>query len=591
MLAYRKEIDGLRAIAVIAVLLFHADYLPKGYLGVDIFFVISGYLITNIITQQLNEGNFSLVHFYERRIRRIVPMLLLVSIIALSMGYFTLLPDDLENLSESVIASNLFANNILLLLTRGYWDIANTYKPLLHTWSLGVEEQFYLLFPFILIGLSKLRWSKKKTIITLVFLIALSIASNFIVQKNTFHFYSPSSRFYQLAIGALLVFIKPITHQLGINKIIAAISFCTILLMLFISYQFSPFASSLIITIATALLIHCYSQNPFLILLEQSPIVFIGKISYSLYLWHQLVICYYKITVSDTISLASFCAITLFIFLLSIITYYFVETPFRCTQTISRRILLTVISIATCLALTAATVLYLKKGIVKDVPEIDIYVNKPNQVDAYWQYNERVYKMDKPFANNGKRKLLVVGNSYARDFVNMLLENNYTDSFDISFKTRFLKPATKQRIKEADIVIAGNAIDSNYLKEFCNINQIDKGKILVIGTKNFGANYNLLFNTLPKNEKCGARISVLDHVLTINANTKKQIGKNYVDLLGLILDKNNQVPAFTPDCKIIAQDHKHLTKYGAKYLGSLLVKDSVFKHFITHLPYYNIHSK
>lgn len=590
MLAFRKEINGLRAIAVIAVLLFHADYLPKGYLGVDIFFVISGYLITRIITQQLNEGNFSLLHFYERRIRRIVPMLLLVSIIALSIGYFTFLPDDLENLSESVIASNLFANNILLLLTRGYWDIANTYKPLVHTWSLGVEEQFYLVFPLILMGLSKLRLSKNKTIVTLGLLVILSIASNFIAQKNTFHFYSPTSRFYQLAIGALLVFFKPII-QLSINKAITTISFCTILLMLVIPHPFSPFTSSLIITFTTALFIHFYSQSLIVIALEQPPILFIGKISYSIYLWHQLVICYYKITVNDTITVASFVIIASLILLLSIATYYFVETPFRNRQSINTKLLVTTLCVTTCITITAATILYLKKGIVKNVPEIDIYVNKPNNVNAYWQYNERVYKMDKPFANNGKRKLLVIGNSYARDFVNMLLENNYADSFDISFKTSFIRPATKQRVQESDIIIAGNPIDSLSLNRFCSTNHLDKSKILVVGTKNFGANNNLLFNTLSPSDRCSARVNVVATYLKNNISIKKEIGNNYVNLLALLQNEKQQVPVFTPDCKMIAQDYKHLTKYGAKYLGSLLIRDSAFKYFIRHLQEFSINKK
>lgn len=582
--------DGLRAIAVIAVLLFHADYLPNGYLGVDIFFVISGYLITRIIAQQLNEGSFSLLNFYERRIRRIVPMLLLVSIIALAIGYYTFLPDDLENLSESVIASNLFANNILLLLTRGYWDIANTYKPLVHTWSLGVEEQFYLVFPLILMGISKLRLSKNKTIVILGLLVILSISSNFIAQKNTFHFYSPTSRFYQLAIGALLVFIKPII-QSGINKAITFFSLCTVLLMLVIPHQLSPFTSSLIITIATALFIHCYSQSLIVIALEQPPIRFIGKISYSIYLWHQVVICYYKITVSDTITLASFAVITTLILLLSMATYYFVETPFRNKLTVNNKLLVTTLCFTTCITITAATILYLKKGIVKDVPEIDIYVNKPNNVNAYWQYNERVYKMDKPFANNGKRKLLVIGNSYARDFVNMLLENNYKDSFDISFKTSFIRPATKQRVQESDIIIAGNPIDSLSLNRFCSTNHLDKRKILVIGTKNFGANNNLLFNTLSPTDRCTARVNVVASYLKHNAAIKKEIGNNYVNLLALLQNDSQQVPVFTPDCKMIAQDYKHLTQYGAKYLGSLLIRDSAFKYFIRHLQEFSINQK
>lgn len=144
---YRTDIDGLRAIAVISVILFHLGYLPNGYLGVDIFFVISGYLITGIVFNEVIENRFSILKFYERRIRRIIPLVLFTTFIAFLPGVFFMLPDDLENLCQSIIASNFSMNNILMYITSdNYWDVRNDYKPLMHTWSLGIEEQFYLLY-------------------------------------------------------------------------------------------------------------------------------------------------------------------------------------------------------------------------------------------------------------------------------------------------------------------------------------------------------------------------------------------------------------------------------------------------------------
>ncbi len=588
MLQYRKEIDGLRAIAVFAVIIFHAGYLAHGFLGVDMFFVISGYLITRIINNQLANNCFSLLRFYERRIRRIVPMLLVISIIALGVGYFTFLPDDFENLNESIIASSLFANNILLLLTRGYWDIANTYKPLVHTWSLGVEEQFYLLFPLLLILIYKLRFTKKKIQLSLIALIILSIASNFIAQKNTFHFYSVTSRFYQLAFGALLVYLKTPTNK-TINKVATILGFIGILVLLLLPHNLPSFSASLLITVCTASLIYYYQQPLLTPILQNKPIVFVGNISYSLYMWHQLVFCFFRITINDDISITHAAILIVLIFLLAIISYYTIENPFRNKQFMATKPMLITIIAATTVIISIASIFYIKHGIVRDVPEIDIYLNKPNQVDAYWQYNERVYKMDTDFKNSGKQKLLVIGNSYARDFVNMLLENNYTDSFDISFKTKFFLPSTKQRVQQANLIIIGNPVDSNFLNQFCSINSIDKHKIIVVGTKSFGANNNLLFNTLSSSERCKAKVPIEERYININTKTKAEIGHNYVNLIGLLLNKNNQVPVFTPECKMISQDYKHLTKYGAKYLGSLLVNDSCFNHFIKHLSNYNIH--
>lgn len=137
----RNDIDGLRAVAVLGVVLNHAGLsaLPGGFVGVDIFFVISGFLISRIITDGVADGSFTLAHFWERRARRILPALIAVVAVSLVAGYLLLLPDDFENLAQSAVATMLFGNNVLLTLTSGYWDLASAFKPLLHTWSLGVE--------------------------------------------------------------------------------------------------------------------------------------------------------------------------------------------------------------------------------------------------------------------------------------------------------------------------------------------------------------------------------------------------------------------------------------------------------------------
>jgi peptidoglycan/LPS O-acetylase OafA/YrhL len=170
---YRHDIDGLRAIAVLAVICFHFGFLPNGFLGVDIFFVISGFLITGIICNELAEARFSMVGFYLRRTRRIIPLAVFISAVTLFIGALTMLPDDMENMAQSVIASNFFANNILqAITTKDYWDVVNEYKPLMHTWSLGLEEQYYLLYPPLLwmLGSRRSKW-------LLPILVALALAS------------------------------------------------------------------------------------------------------------------------------------------------------------------------------------------------------------------------------------------------------------------------------------------------------------------------------------------------------------------------------------------------------------------------------
>ena len=169
---YRKEIDGLRAIAVLPVILFHAGFttFSGGFVGVDIFFVISGYLITTIIVDEMDKGSFSLLNFYERRARRILPALFFVMLCTLPFAWFWMLPQDLKSFSQSLVAVSAFGSNVLFYLTSGYFDTASELKPLLHTWSLAVEEQFYVLFPLFLMLAWKLG---KKWIITLLALVAI----------------------------------------------------------------------------------------------------------------------------------------------------------------------------------------------------------------------------------------------------------------------------------------------------------------------------------------------------------------------------------------------------------------------------------
>jgi peptidoglycan/LPS O-acetylase OafA/YrhL len=207
---YRKEIDGLRALAVLPVILFHAGFttFSGGFVGVDIFFVISGYLITTIIVDEMEKGKFSLFNFYDRRARRILPALFFVMLCTLPFAWFWMLPRDLKSFSESLVAVPLFASNILFYLTSGYFDTASVLKPLLHTWSLAVEEQYYVLFPLFLMLAWKLG---KKWIISLLLLIA--IVSLLAAQWGSpthpsFTFYLLPTRGFEILIGALISFYK-----------------------------------------------------------------------------------------------------------------------------------------------------------------------------------------------------------------------------------------------------------------------------------------------------------------------------------------------------------------------------------------------
>jgi len=198
-LRYRPDIDGLRAVAVLSVVAFHAfpDYLTGGFVGVDVFFVISGYLITSILVKQHREAKFSFGDFYSRRARRILPALCLVLLACLLFGYLALLPDEFANLGRHMAAAAAFAANLSFWREAGYFAPASEFQPLLHLWSLGIEEQFYLLWPLVL----AFAWRRRFNILQVVlFLTAASFAANLVLTHidSTAAFYFPLSRFWQV---------------------------------------------------------------------------------------------------------------------------------------------------------------------------------------------------------------------------------------------------------------------------------------------------------------------------------------------------------------------------------------------------------
>ena len=206
---YRPEIDGLRTLAVTAVILFHADF---NFIGVDIFFVISGFLITNIIVKEVEQKKFSILKFYEKRARRILPALFTVMLFCIPIAYFLYTPGQFLDFGESLIAVSLFSSNILFWVESGYFDAISEYKPLLHTWSLAVEEQYYIFFPlFIMIF-----WKFGKKIVISAILVVLILAEYYTFNTSkSVSFYLLPTRLFEILMGSLITFIpvKNITKQ------------------------------------------------------------------------------------------------------------------------------------------------------------------------------------------------------------------------------------------------------------------------------------------------------------------------------------------------------------------------------------------
>jgi len=333
--SYRPDIDGLRAVAIFSVVIFHA--FPKaisgGFVGVDIFFVISGFLISSIIFRGLETGRFSYIDFYARRIKRIFPALILVCVFCLVIGWCILLPDELINLGKHVIAGAAFVSNIISWKETGYFRAASDVKPLLHLWSLGVEEQYYIIWP----ALVALIWKRSHnfSLIVLPILIGSFLLNIFAINiRSAATFYLPVTRFWELMMGGVLAFIAlhniRIFHQRISNNVVASIGLCFLMAGLFLIDSDKKFPGwwAILPTMGTSFLIYA-GKDAWVNskILSNKSVVFIGLISYPLYLWHWPLFVYSRVI--DMTGIGERVAILAISFVLAVFTYVFIEKPIR----------------------------------------------------------------------------------------------------------------------------------------------------------------------------------------------------------------------------------------------------------------------
>jgi len=365
---HRADIDGLRAIAVLAVVLYHLkrSYVPGGYLGVDMFFVLSGYLIAGIIWRDMRDGDFSILHFYERRIRRIMPALLLVLLTTTIASAALLLPADLANYGKSIVATLVFIPNVYFWRDTNYFSSNAEEKPLLHMWSLGVEEQFYVLFPLILWMISGYRDRTATLVVAL--LVALSLASHVAltyVGGGAPAFYFLPSRAWELGAGALLVVIPLRQASATMTNLVALLGAYLIGSSLF-GYPASLglFPVALPVIVGTTMVIWAGTWQTALPnrALAVYPLVFVGLISYSLYLWHWPIIVLSKYYLIRDLSLTESASAVAVMFGAASLSWRFVELPFR-GKRLAFRAVRTTVAAAAALLFSASAVFYVTAGL------------------------------------------------------------------------------------------------------------------------------------------------------------------------------------------------------------------------------------
>ncbi|MBX2849969.1 MAG: acyltransferase [Acidiferrobacterales bacterium] len=500
MIKYRPEIDGLRAVAVLAVVVYHARFtfndsilLSGGYLGVDIFFVISGFLITSIILKNLSNNEFSFLNFYERRARRILPALFFIITCSIPFAWWLLLPEPMQQYAGSVLSSLFFSSNIWFFLEDSYTAEPSLYKPFLHTWSLSVEEQFYVFFPVLL--LLTWRFSKNVGLFIYLFLLVLSLmladwASTQYIDAN---FYLLPFRMWELIGGALLALLATSNRTSNLDKISDAknsmlMIVASVLLLLPILFFNEETRHPSTLTVApvlgTMILIRFARENDLVTkLLSSSACVAIGKWSYSLYLWHFPIFAFARIH-KNSLSDPEKIALILISILLSALSYRWIEQPFRSSKKIETAKFIKLIVVWFALICLIFAYIFSSNGVPQRLgPLQDIFSN----VKVIPVFKDGANCHQRPsdsacvFSKENSAMIINVGDSHANAQAQSL--KNLADKFEMGYiqLSEDACPLVKDAIGFRDSTRINNCHGPSQAKRIAKINQFENSIIVYNG--------------------------------------------------------------------------------------------------------------
>jgi len=624
---YRRDIDGLRAIAILSVVGFHAfpEWVKGGFAGVDIFFVISGFLISTIIFGNLEKNTFSYRDFYARRIKRIFPALILVLAASYALGWYLLLPDEFKQLGKHIAAGAGFVSNLVLWNEAGYFDKASYTKPLLHLWSLGIEEQFYILWP-LLLGMV---WKRRMNFLVITLVIAVaSFAVNIltVAPDQVADFYSPLSRFWELMIGGILAYLtlhKP--HHLPKNTDLqSAIGLLLIVIAVASIDKQSAFPGwwALLPTTGAFLVISARPTawvNRYL--LGNPVLVWIGLISYPLYLWHWMILSFLRITESGQPPAKIRIAAVLASLLLAWLTYWAIEKPIRFK--IKGNWMITILCVSLSLIAFIGFNTYQRDGLsfrmMKISPELMGY--KPDLAKD-WRLGQCFLENSDRFSATcmeDKRPLIFLwGDSHAAALYSgfKLLQNNY--QFGIAQYTaagcepligRYFADnklckgindadlAMVEKIKPDFVLLHANWLEIN-VHGSQHINDLSDLEVTISLLKKIGIAHIVLLGPVPawkddlprivfsyyrkEHEKPPLRLPMYDADATrrldvVMRNLAKVYGIQYISSLDILCNQDGCLTRTSADSEdIMTMDTGHLTPAGASFLTRFILMD-IFK--------------
>ncbi len=626
-MAYRNEIDGLRALAVSSVIISHAGFawLPGGFAGVDVFFVISGFLITGIILRDLEQGSFTFRDFYARRARRIFPALFFMLVVISAYAWLVLTPSQIQDFSASAFFSVLFLSNFFFIDFVDYFAPAAELIPLLHTWSLAIEEQFYILFPLIALVAFRLGRKPGFWVVAAVLLLASFALSEWGWRNEPRgnYFFSPS-RFWEILLGSLAALWCAKRENKG-NNGLATLGLGALCLSFFIYDDTTLFPSylTLLPTLGTALvLMYARGTNFTAKILRLRPLRFVGLISFSAYLWHQPVFVAARIEGYETSEPATALILIACILVLSTATWYFVEQPFRRPSKTFAGLRAPVLGAGAVALISAALLGYFTALPMKrfDADDQKLLATTRLMASGYQRQIGRPYERRAFIETDRRPKVAIIGDSFGRDLLNVLNERQILQDLDVSFWTishicapffldgdadeplrhiwesvecgqydRYSSPAMIKAVTRADVIVLASswsAWQAPYVVETIeNIRNMSTAPLILTGPKSFGkvSVQSLLRLTLPERPKF--RTAPNPDLIQTNDALKRIDGITYLDFVAALCDPDGGCPQVTHDGQLISEDGNHLTRAGAILLGETLdQKHRLRDHFLPERP-------